>query len=1377
MNAPVNPQKPMVSIATDTNKRMGFNNFVKDIQGVMPAQPMMAPQMPPSMPQQAMVPQIPAMPASSQSIRGGIGMPMAPVQGFQDGGAAGLTNVEKLLIRDHGFSLNPQGQVVSPAGQIRTVVDGKTTFSAPPTFDQQFAAQQASAIDATNQDRMNQAIASGSNTYQSMATDGSGVITDTSIPSVDPNAGVAEEDPVSTLTPIQQAAQALQDKIDEVGIDTFSRKSDDDRAIRFADGTNLLDKDILAEFGVGKKEFLDAIDDLGVGRANLFRTSGRGSDAGAFQTGLENILLSPEERAIAEQEYIDSAAEADRLKRKEDRQFEQDQADRAARAAGTDPLSQEVARLNEKLGTNMSVSDYVNNYNFVDRAKMAAEDLAGRPGMLMDDLSKLGSSVSQGFSDLTSGISDLFTGGRPSGAISAEAPLARPDIFTAEPFSDPMYGEQGRGFFPPDTEITQSNFPPVGTEYDAGEFVGVGPRLEYMDDDEGFDSAVYVPPSVTTDLGISLGGDTADRSGVLPSSDLGRLLSGDPQVVDNVIKLLAVDPDKTKRDLLSTATTTFGPYGSSVSGSGDAPVIGGVPQLGTLQNLDFTNQLQDTVNPLDLSGFEQRFADDGRVSDPYTSTEVIKDLAKQVGSAGIESAALKVQGAGDLLDRQINEANSPAGIAESIYGGNFPTRFGQGSLNVMSGYDPYEVDPSIINALRGTDLQVPGSGLFGGDLGTMGYSGVRDLGPSQQDAEYVPTTAASDFMKDTVGTDALLDLSKRIEDSVSEQGREEVANNIITGDIVKKEYTIPESVPFIGGEKVSGLGVDNFSWGDNPSLVGTALQVARGAGDFLVDAPFYFAGLPGMAIALGSNVSEASAASANSIANQVENLFNSGEIENLQAYKDDIAITGDADLTKQRLAANAKESILRTGLVEGTFETLAGGLAAKPTAVLNTLFKGTLNKPVKATAVAVGSPTSEGISELLGNVSENVGFQVIDPMVEPGRGGVASFGAGFKEGMSPGVVGAGTSLLSSSQTPSGPTTVAGDPRVELQEGLAQAETELQNEIDNLSKGEEIAISKAALENAGLDPALIDPVLREAGVIENPPDQIAPLTPIPEIPSSLRSSPPTMESLEEEYLKASQEGNTDKMIEALTLRQDAQVNAPKTGVRFEQTDPDGGFEQNVNVPYSTDEDLNNYLREKHSSSRTSQSEINTGSDINNELDNLANDETNTQSDGDNEAQVLSDASSTTDITNIVNTDTTTDTDPVVEIVNQTNPPAEEDPVVVESDPPISIPPSGDSDTPKSEQERRDYSRMREILEQRARRMGGTAPGLGYKPVEAISNTLKSADTSGSDFLTDMMRGDDRVTRFLQDRMGFNQGGPVPSTLDKAADDFLDALRFG
>ena len=67
--------------------------------------------------------------------------------------------------------------------------------------------------------------------------------------------------------------------------------------------------------------------------------------------------------------------------------------------------------------------------------------------------------------------------------------------------------------------------------------------------------------------------------------------------------------------------------------------------------------------------------------------------------------------------------------------------------------------------------------------------------------------------------------------------------------------------------------------------------------------------------------------------------------------------------------------------------------------------------------------------------------------------------------------------------------------------------------------------------------------------------------------------------------------------------------------------------------------------------------------------------------------------------------------------------------------ITVPPSG-GDSSKSKQERRDYSRLREIIEQRARAPRGTAPGLGYKPVEGISNTL-----------------------------------------NKAADSFLDALRFG
>ena len=168
-----------------------------------------------------------------------------------------------------------------------------------------------------------------------------------------------------TLTPIQQAAQALQQKIEDVGISTFSRRSDDDRAIKFADDTNLLDKNILAQYGVSKKEFLDAIDDLGADRGSFFRTS-RGGSTDAFQTGLENILLSPEERILAEQEYAEGL-EAKRLaeykkKKKRDR-------DKRIRAT----LDAQAKKDASALG--ISTDDYY-NLPFIERLKMAGADIA-----------------------------------------------------------------------------------------------------------------------------------------------------------------------------------------------------------------------------------------------------------------------------------------------------------------------------------------------------------------------------------------------------------------------------------------------------------------------------------------------------------------------------------------------------------------------------------------------------------------------------------------------------------------------------------------------------------------------------------------------------------------------------------------------------------------------------------------------------------------------------------------------------------------------------------------------------------------------------------------------------------------------------------------
>ena len=98
-----------------------------------------------------------------------------------------LDAIEQLLVANHGFTVTPEGAVVSPSGQVRNVVDGKTTFTpytpptTGPTFAEQFAAQQAQAIADTNQVRQDEAIASGQDTYQSVATDGSGAVTNVSV--------------------------------------------------------------------------------------------------------------------------------------------------------------------------------------------------------------------------------------------------------------------------------------------------------------------------------------------------------------------------------------------------------------------------------------------------------------------------------------------------------------------------------------------------------------------------------------------------------------------------------------------------------------------------------------------------------------------------------------------------------------------------------------------------------------------------------------------------------------------------------------------------------------------------------------------------------------------------------------------------------------------------------------------------------------------------------------------------------------------------------------------------------------------------------------------------------------------------------------------
>ena len=1447
MNAPMNPNssnKTQIPMATDISKRMGFNNFLRDVQGAAPTQPYVAPQMPTSMPQMApnnpfmpqQQPMMPMMPPSSQSLRGGIGMPMQPVQGFDNGGvaedpifAAVRANNEKARAEQEALAAymasrataGPTPLEIARAGYLADQVDepvqapmqtmdiGEPTFSGGSPVAEVPVAD-TGGISSVAPDPVALPTAPVINTFtptQPTFSTGSplpaepSMVTDQfGMPLVNKDFETGEivspvkgldpvQPPASTLTPMQQLAQALQDKIEDVGFDTY-KKRDGEYNVRFDDGTSKYDKDLLDQYGVSKEDFLGALRGYG----NYIGPVGTRQSAGAgFEQGLENIL-NPEEA----QESYDNALSAkkadDRRDARQEAQFKRAQ-DASSLKTGDGFLADLQASKNDPLGGLDDIGRAI-----LDGSLFTPKDDQTAYKSVYDSVFGGGDDTPSApptqFSDANLNAMSDALGMEAFDALSGDQsalPLG-PEDFAPYPLgggadNNPnqnfgsdinQYGDVGT--IPdelqfPDMDsalsgITQSDLAPY--IYDApGEFSGTGIRSEYMDDDEGSDSAVYVPPSVATNLGISLGdsGIGGDRTGVLPSSDLGRLVGGDQQIANDLMKLLAVDPDRTNEDLLSTATTRLGPYGPSVSGSGDSPVIGGVPQLGTLQNFDFTNQLQDrdmgglgdeglsgsfgggsltegqdTINPLDLSGFERRFLDNDlsgsslnegqnttNPPSPYmTLGEKILDMGRSSGKS--QEQLMMEEAAKQYADSEgftgLGDAAKSAGssVFDNIFGtGRLGTNIKDASKQIAKGATEaigykssgdlvdQAIDAMNLNDVRGSTLE---SGLQGISPSQFGREGDIDaaiqnalgattgrLGDSNN-PDFVPSTAAQDFMEPF--SQGAIDLSKRIGDSVSEENKAIIANNIAQGDIKFNEYGVP-------------IGIENFSLGKDPSIWGTVLQALEGVGDLITDAPLFLLGPGGVTAALGLNVNEAAGASADSIERRIaemaeptrDNMYGSmtgrSELEKLDFYQNALAATGDPEIAKQQTIAKAKEGLLRTGLMEGGLETVATAMAVNPAAMMKGLLGGSGEKIATAAFSATGSIIGEASSELVGELSENKSMQGVDPSVLVGDDALAAAIAGAKEGIGTSVAGLGIQAARPSgsgvQTGVDPSSatgqlLSGEAQTELQDQINElstgqditstgpAETELQNEIDGLSKSEEIGLANEVLLDAGLDPELIDPVLREAGVIQNPPDQIS------------------------------------------------------------------------------------------SSTRTSQSEINTGTDINNELDNLANDETNTQSDGDNEAQVLSDANSSTDITNIVNTDTDTniDTTPVVvsdPVVTTTPviPPAEEE-VVVEEDPVVEeeiqqaiANLSGDPDTAKSKQERRDYSRLREIIEQRARAPRGTAPGLGYKPVEGISNTL-GKDSNNFDTLLGITRS-----------QGFNEGGPVPSTLDKAADDFLNALRFG
>ena len=217
--------------------------------------------------------------------------------------------------------------------------------------------------------------------------------------------------PPGSISNMERAAMEIQQKIDDVGIDTFKR-SDDARAVRFADGTNLLDKDILNKYGINKNNFLKQLSGLGVNRRNFFKVE-RGQGIGSFQKGLENYLLSRQDPEAYKQKK-DAYTAGQAQKRKEERK-DQRQKDRM------DASRKQVEAETKALGLDSTKDFY--GLGLVNRLKMAGADI----GQLFDPKqgSLMGSKDDQGTRAL--GVS---TYNPTSPLMMSDGGMVMPDIPT-----------------------------------------------------------------------------------------------------------------------------------------------------------------------------------------------------------------------------------------------------------------------------------------------------------------------------------------------------------------------------------------------------------------------------------------------------------------------------------------------------------------------------------------------------------------------------------------------------------------------------------------------------------------------------------------------------------------------------------------------------------------------------------------------------------------------------------------------------------------------------------------------------------------------------------------------------------------------------------
>ena len=591
-------------------------------------------------------------------------------------------------------------------------------------------------------------------------------------------------------------------------------------------------------------------------------------------------------------------------------------------------------------------------------------------------------------------------------------------------------------------------------------------------------------------------------------------------VVKEVIPDLSSElADGIKDTLASTITQVT--TGSDLATALDSAIGGALTTYATTPKDEIDADTIVDEETLDAMSEAETGADVSTIPDELLFPEM--DSTNPFGPSGIIETDLG-QFSEETADPYGTSVVSPAVASESVYEG-MPQ---EGKDAVLAPYIQHAKDLGYNvakGALEEWALTVGGAGRSIDEFSAWLRDNYPDQNPAQdalddiltQDDQAIKFTQDSDIEAaiqeaiatgENVTTEVNTDWGKELTKGLVEtlESWSESAQNKISPEMQLRQYYALPAEGMTLEDIANGTAFDRAGRPYGTDKLATMMTGAEEWGDGITDIALVFAlGPVGAVATLATSGLAGKEASAREIDATIDRAYAEGDLKDNPAFKVLVEQNGGD-------AAAAVQALKDQGI---RYSTAAGGVAAVSDLIFTKIAAGVGIKnaagivPDFITRIA-GSTVSEGAGEGMEQYLTNLATTELGTDVMADTGGSTLLGA-VGGGTTTAVYGVGSAFydaLADSSTydevPTIPadtdmatpinvadttfTTTGALPSSEIGQILSSTNTTAVN--SGLTKSQEIEISREALENAGLDPALIDDILREAGIIQTPPDTIS-----------------------------------------------------------------------------------------------------------------------------------------------------------------------------------------------------------------------------------------------------------------------------------------------